>query len=150
MIFQSSCSSSNMTFTLLLLRRNDYIHSLCVFESGLVWDYSQSYAMHFLILGHEKQCGFCIDFLGCFPGGASGKESGCQCRKCKKPEFHPWVGKIPSNRKWQSTPVFLPGNSHGQRSLAGCSPWGPKESDLTERLSTHTHTNIVFSVVTIF
>ena len=34
-----------------------------------------------------------------------------------------WVGKIPWNRKWQRTPVFLPGKSHGQRSLAGCSPW---------------------------
>ena len=39
-------------------------------------------------------------------------------------------------RKWQPTPVFLPGKSHGQRSLAGCnSPWGHKESDTTERLT---------------
>jgi len=36
------------------------------------------------------------------------------------------VGKIPWRRKWQPTPVFLPGNSHGQRSLVGCSPWGHK------------------------
>jgi len=42
-------------------------------------------------------------------------------------------------RKWQPTPVFLPGESHGQRSLAGCSPWGHRESDTTERL-THTYT----------
>ena len=40
--------------------------------------------------------------------------------------FNPWVGKIPWRRKWQPTPVFLPGNSHGQRSLAGYSPWGHK------------------------
>ena len=40
--------------------------------------------------------------------------------------FDPWVGKIPWRRKWQPTPVFLPGESHGQRSLAGCSPWGCK------------------------
>ena len=40
-------------------------------------------------------------------------------------------------KKWQPTPVFLPGESHGQRSLAGYSPWGRKESDTTERL-THT------------
>ena len=46
--------------------------------------------------------------------------------------FDPWVGKIPWRRKWQSTPVFLPGESHGQRSLAGYSPWGRKESDTTE------------------
>ena len=45
-----------------------------------------------------------------------GKESACQCRRC---EFDPWVGKIPWRRKWQPTPVFLPGESHGQRSLVG-------------------------------
>ena len=55
-----------------------------------------------------------------------------------RPGFSPWVGKILWRRKWQPTPVFLPGKSHGQRSLAGCSPWGHKESDRTERL-THTH-----------
>ena len=48
----------------------------------------------------------------------------------------PWVRKIPQRRAQQSTPVFLPGESHGQRSLAGYSPWGCKESDTIERLST--------------
>ena len=43
----------------------------------------------------------------------------------------PWVGKIPWRRKWQPTPVFVPGESHGQRSLAGYSPWGRTESDRT-------------------
>ena len=46
--------------------------------------------------------------------------------------FNPWVGKIPWRRTWQPTPVFLPGESHGQRSLAGYGPWGCKESDTTE------------------
>ena len=50
--------------------------------------------------------------------------------------FDPWVGKIPWNRKWQLTPVFLPGKAPGQRSKVGYSPWGCKESDTTE----HTHT----------
>ena len=50
----------------------------------------------------------------------------------------PGSGKIPWSRKWQLTPVFLPGESQGQRSVAGYSPWGRKESDTTERLSTHT------------
>ena len=45
------------------------------------------------------------------------------------------VGKIPWRRKWQSTPVLLPGKSHGQRSLVGYSPWGRKESDTTEQLN---------------
>ena len=53
-------------------------------------------------------------FLDGLPWGLSGKESACQCKRC---EFDPWIGKIPWRRKWQPTPVFLPGKSHGQRSL---------------------------------
>ena len=74
-------------------------------------------------------------------GGASGKESNCQCRRCKRHEFDPWIGKIPWRRKWQRTSIFLPGKSHGQRSLARYSPWGHKESETDEWLSTHTHTH---------
>ena len=51
--------------------------------------------------------------------------------------FHPWVGKILWWRKWQSTPVLLPIKFHGQRSLTGYRPWGHKELDMTELLSTH-------------
>ena len=47
--------------------------------------------------------------------------------------FNPWVRKIPRRRKWRPTPVFLPGESHGQRSMVGYSPWGRKESDMTEQ-----------------
>ena len=50
----------------------------------------------------------------------------------KRRGFDPWVGKTPWKRAWQTTPVLLPGESHGQRSLAGYSPWGCKESDTTE------------------
>ena len=46
--------------------------------------------------------------------------------QCRRPGFDPWVGKIPRRRKWQSTPVFLPGKFTGQRSLAGYSSWGRK------------------------
>ena len=69
------------------------------------------------------------------PQWLSGKESACQCRRCG---FGPWVGKILLRRKWQPTPMFLPGESHGERSPVGYSPWGRKESDMTEQLSTHT------------
>ena len=72
-----------------------------------------------------------IDVLG-FPGGALGKELTCQRRRCKWLGFDPWVRKIPWRRKWQLTPVFLPGDSHGERSLAGYSPLGHKESDMTK------------------
>ena len=59
----------------------------------------------------------------------SGKESTCQSRRHG---FDPWVRKIPWKRTWQPTPIFLPGESHGQRSLVGYSPWGSKELDMTE------------------
>ena len=67
-----------------------------------------------------------------FPGGASAKEPACQCRIHKRCGFNAWVGKVPWRRKWQHTPVFLPGESHGQRNLEGCSPWGRKEVDTSE------------------
>ena len=57
-----------------------------------------------------------------FPGGASGKEPICQCRRLKRRGFSPWVGKIPWRRKWLPTPVFLSGKSHGLRSLVGYRP----------------------------
>ena len=71
-----------------------------------------------------------------FPGGSSSKEPGCQCRRQKRCRLDPWVRKIPWRRKWQPTPVFLLENSHGYRSLAGCSPKGREELDMTEWLST--------------
>ena len=63
------------------------------------------------------------------------KESTCQCRRCR---FDPWVGKIPWRRKWQTSPIFLPGESHGLRSLAGYSPHGHKS---WTRLSGRTELN---------
>ena len=65
-----------------------------------------------------------------FPRWHGGKESACQYRIYKRCGFDPWVRKIPWSRKWQRTPVFLPGKSHEQRSL-GYSPWGRKQSDTT-------------------
>ena len=56
-----------------------------------------------------------------FPSGSDGKESACQCRRCR---FDPWMGKILWQGKWQPIPIFLPGKSHRQRSLAGYNPWG--------------------------
>ena len=67
-----------------------------------------------------------------FPVGSDSKESACNTRK---PRLDPWVRKIPWRRAWQPTPVFLPGEFHGQRSLAGNNPWNHKESDMTEWLT---------------
>ena len=61
------------------------------------------------------------------PGGSNGKESAC-----RRPGLNPWLGKVPWRREWQSTPVLLLGEFHGQRSLVGYSLWGCKESDTTE------------------
>ena len=66
------------------------------------------------------------------PAGSDSRESACNMGDTR---FNPWVGKSPWRRDWQLTPVFLPGEFHGQRSLAGYSPWHHKESDMTERLT---------------
>ena len=57
-----------------------------------------------------------------FPGGASGQELSCQCRRCEGQGFDPWVGKVPWRRTWHPTLLFLPGESHGERNLVGYSP----------------------------
>ena len=67
-----------------------------------------------------------------FPGGWEGQES---ARDTGDLGSITWVRKIPWRREWWPTPVFLLGEFHGQRSLAGYSPWGCKELDMTERLT---------------
>ena len=83
---------------------------------------------------HDKH--WCLDppWPG-FPGASSDKDPTSQCRRPKRCRFNPWVRKIPWRRKWQPTSVFLPENFHGQRSLAGYSLWGHKESDMTKWLT---------------
>ena len=76
------------------------------------------------------------------PRWCSDKNSACQCRRHKRCRFKPLVGKIPWSWKRKSTPVFLPGKFHGQRSLAGYSPWVRRESDMTEWLSTLNETGM--------
>ena len=66
-----------------------------------------------------------------FPGGSDGKESAAIWRL----GFSLWFGKILWRREWLLTPVFLPGEFHGHRSLVGYSPWVHKESDMTEPLT---------------
>ena len=66
-----------------------------------------------------------------FPDGASAKEPACRCMRRQRPGLRRWVRKMPWKREWEPTPVFLPEESNGQRILAGYSPWGHKESDMT-------------------
>ena len=79
------------------------------------------------LLAFHRVVWFHLCIFDSFPGGSCGKESVCQCRRHKRHGFDPWVGKIPWKRKWQPTPVFLPGKFHGQRSLVGYNPWGHKD-----------------------
>ena len=101
------------------------------------------------LTGHSDQCVmvhyccFILHFSG-FPCGANGKEPTCQCMRLENCRFNPWFGKISWRRKWQPTPVVLPGELHGQRSLAGCIPWvvkswtGLSDWACTQRLITLT------------
>ena len=66
------------------------------------------------------------------PRYLSGKEPACQFRRHG---FDPWIGEVPWRRKCQPILVFLPGKSHGQRSLVGYSPWGHRTAHMNERLS---------------
>ena len=80
------------------------------------------------------------------PRWGSDKESDCQAWDSSGCD--PWVRKNPWRRKWQPTPIFLPGKFHEQRSLADYSPWSPKEWDTTEhRTHTHTHTMLLYSSI---
>ena len=75
-------------------------------------------------------------YVSCtLPRSVSGKEPTSHFRRCKRLGFNPSVRKIPWRRAWQLTPVFMPGDSHGQRNLVGYSPRGHKESDTTEQLT---------------
>ena len=76
---------------------------------------------HFILAVHPRKPTEMKSRWG-FPGGISGEEPACQCRKHKRHGLDPWVGKIPWRRKWQPTPVLVPGESRSQRSLAGYSP----------------------------
>ena len=75
-----------------------------------------------------------------FPGGAGGKEPDCQCRRYRRYGFNPLGREDPLEEDMQPRSVFLPGESHVQRSLVGYSPWGCKELDTTD----HTHTGLTF------
>ena len=73
-------------------------------------------------------------------------KSTCQCRRHKRLGFNPWVEKIPCSRKWQPTPVFLPGEFQRERSLGGYSLGGRKQLDTTESPSTHMYINPSFPI----
>ena len=96
------------------------------------YQYEEIYQFLVIIL-NAKECGMKCMFVG-LPWWLRWKRIGLQCRRLW---FKPWVRKIPWRREWQPSPVFLPKKFHRQKRLAGYSPRGCKESDKTERLTTH-------------
>ena len=84
------------------------------------------------LISQQLSCGYIYSRLG-LPWWCRGSSI---CLQCGRPGFDPWVGKIPWRRKWQPTPVFLPGESHGRKSLVGHSPQ-VAELDTTEQLHFH-------------
>ena len=102
-------------------------------------NYRQSSLLfNFFLSGH------CVPIR--LPWWLSSKRMHLQFRRCR---FNPWFRKIPFKRKWQPTQVSLSGKFHGQRSLVGYSPWGHKESYMTEQLSMciyYITTETVFSI----
>ena len=116
---------------------------LCIFPATLRHEDNQSRHVWLHRLCTAQRClvqdGVDIWHLP-FPGGASGKESTCQRRH----GFNSWVRKILWRRQWQPAPVFLLGKFHGQRSLAGYSPWSPKELDMTEHIYSEKEMHFIF------
>ena len=105
----------------------DWTHVLCV-DSQIQWTTREIWWAVIV----KEPCSTRILFYFSKHRWHSGKESACPCRRHKRGRFNAWVRKILWSRKWQPTSVFLPGSSHGQRSLAGYSPRGRKELDTTE------------------
>ena len=111
----------------LMCLSNFHFHCCLNFHFCKRWVDCQEKVFHIQLLSLCTAQGYAAEGLNwsqpCtsqgFQGCTSGKDLACQCRRHERCEFDPWVRKIPWRRKWQPTPVFLPGESHGPRSLAG-------------------------------
>ena len=99
-------------------------------QSAALWTEHDWTALSLHCLYYSTDFGQPYGDIG-LPRWLSGKRLCLQCWRHRKHGFRSWVGKVPWRRKWQLTPVFLPGKSHGQRSLVGYRPCSHKESDTT-------------------
>ena len=110
---------SSVTISFQILNKNFSSHLL----SSVIFSYYKSIVYQHFTLNKPR-----VILLICWDScGATRKELTCQCRRHKRSEFEPWVGKISWRRMWQPIPVFSPGESHGQRKLGGYNPWGCKK-----------------------
>ena len=124
--FSFRTSPSN-EYSRLISFRIDWFELLAVQELSRVLQHYNSKAWILLFLSL-----FMVQFSHLYM--TRGKPWESVCLQCGRPGFNPGVGKIPWRRKWQPTPVLLPGKFHGLRILAGYSPGGHKESETTEQL----------------
>ena len=124
-----SWPKSLLGFFCNILRKNLNFLANPISDYGKTWEAGRS-------IWHQMH--LCTPLKG-LPRWLSGEESAWQCRRHG---FNPRVEKVPWRRKWQPTPGFLPGKSHGQRSLVGYSPWGHKESDAAEQPNNNTLRNL--------
>ena len=112
----------------------------------MLWEKGEEENLPFAA-GRIKTLSFCLSLHSQSNGASHCPVGPCRqvaqrqriCLQCRRPVFDPWVRKMPWRRKWQPTPVFSPGKSHGQRRLVGYSPGDGKESDMIEETE-HTHT----------
>ena len=96
--------------------------------SGLaIWVSFHGLFLHLLLLDFNASTVILMLYWAFPVGWLSSKRIPLQCRRCLRQGFYPWIKKSPCRRAWQSTPGFLPPESHGQMRLAGYSPWGHKE-----------------------
>ena len=107
----------------IIFKHTDYI--FCIFSKHKIFRKHCILNLLNRIYCHNFSFLCVFNFIGVitdFSGSTSGKESASQYRRLKRHRFDSWVEKFPWRREWQPTPVLLPGKSHGQRSLEGCSP----------------------------
>ena len=103
---------------------------------------SRACKTHGMRSGEEMSAEILCQELICLPQGLRGQRIRLQCRKHRGHAFNPWVWENPLEEEGQPTPAFLPGKSHGQRSLVSYNPWGHKESDTTEQQSNNSNMGI--------
>ena len=126
---ESACNAGDLASIPRLRRSSEEGNSYPLQYSGLV--NSMDSVVHGVTKSQTRMRDFhFFTLLYRFPGGTSGKEFTCQSNK--RCGLDPWVRKIPWRRPWRPTPVVLPGESYGRRSLAGYSLWSCKELDTAE------------------
>ena len=142
LFYSFQCCYHNLLFSHSVVSSSFVTPWTIVLWALLSWDFpgkNVGLGCHFLLQEIFMTQGWILGLLhwqvDSLPLCHNGKKSTCQWRRHKRCGLDPWLRKTLWSRKWQPTPVFLPGKFHGQRSLGGCHLWDPKEPDMTE----HTH-----------